>query len=99
MIRSQQEEICKYKWIESEKAGQDIGWERATREWMQKHFPSWKHYRWNRFLKEAASIHPVAAQWDRDRWDRFIEETLHTKGSLNYNHHAHLRSGSVTRSN
>src|SRR5439155_19741705 len=32
IVRSQREEIKKYKWIESEKAGVDIGWERAVRE-------------------------------------------------------------------
>jgi hypothetical protein len=53
VIRSQQEEIKKYKWIESEKAGRDIGWERAAREWLQQHFPGWKQDRWNRFIKEA----------------------------------------------
>jgi len=53
IVRSQQEEIKKYKWIESEKAGRDIGWERATREWMQKCFPEWKQFRWNSAIKEA----------------------------------------------
>jgi hypothetical protein len=53
IVRSQREEIKKYKWIESEKIGHDIGWERATREWMQKHFPQWKQYTWNRVLAEA----------------------------------------------
>ena len=53
VVRSQQEEIKKYKWIESEKLGRDIGWERASREWMQKHFPDWKHDSWNRFVQEA----------------------------------------------
>ena len=53
VFRSQQEEIRKYKWIESEKLGQDIGWERAAREWMQNHFPDWKRDRWNRFVEEA----------------------------------------------
>jgi len=53
IVRSQQEEIKKYKWIESEKAGQDIGWERATREWMQKCFPEWKRFRWSRAIEEA----------------------------------------------
>ena len=52
-IRSQVEEINKYKWIESEKAGQDIGWERAYHEWMQEHFPEWKHYHWQRALRDA----------------------------------------------
>jgi hypothetical protein len=37
----QREEILKYKWIESEKAGRDIGIEAAIREWLQKHFTLW----------------------------------------------------------
>jgi len=53
VFRSQQEEIKKYKWIESEKAGRDIGWERAAREWLQRHFPGWKKDSWERFVKEA----------------------------------------------
>lgn len=53
VVRSQLEEIKKYKWIESEKAGKDIGMERAAREWMAKHFPEWKRYRWNKVIEEA----------------------------------------------
>jgi ERCC4-related helicase len=53
VVRSQLEEIKKYKWIESEKAGKDIGMERATREWMAKHFPEWKRYRWMQVVNEA----------------------------------------------
>jgi hypothetical protein len=53
ILRSQQDEITKYKWIESEKNGQDIGWERATQEWMQKYFPEWKRYRWQQAVVEA----------------------------------------------
>lgn len=53
IVRSQHEEIKKYKWIESEKAGRDIGWERAEREWLQKHFPAWKNDRWQRAVAEA----------------------------------------------
>ena len=52
-VRSQAEEIKKYKWIESEKAGGDIGWERAMREWMHKYFPDWKRYRWECAVAEA----------------------------------------------
>jgi len=55
IFRSQREEIEKYKWIESEKAGSDIGWERATREWLSKHFPEWKRYRWQHAVAEALS--------------------------------------------
>jgi len=51
--RSQYEEIAKYKWIESQKIGRDIGWERASQEWLQKHFPAWKRSRWNDAVQEA----------------------------------------------
>ena len=53
IIRSQQEEIAKYKWIESENAGHDIGWERAVREWLAQHFPGWKRDRWQHAIEEA----------------------------------------------
>lgn len=53
MFRSHQEEINKYKWIESEKAGSDIGWERAANEWMRLHFPGWKRSRWDQLVREA----------------------------------------------
>ena len=56
IVRSQREEITKYKWIESEKAGNDIGWERATREWMAQYFPDWKQYRWKRAVQEALEL-------------------------------------------
>lgn len=42
LMRSQREEVEKYRWIESEKAGRDIGWQRASEEWMRKHFTGWK---------------------------------------------------------
>ncbi len=53
IVRSQLEEINKYKWIESEKAGKDIGMERATREWMSQYFPQWKRHRWENAIREA----------------------------------------------
>jgi hypothetical protein len=31
------EEILKHKWYESEKAGHDIGWERAAVDWLVRH--------------------------------------------------------------
>jgi hypothetical protein len=54
MARSQREEVEKYRWIESERAGFDIGWKRASEEWMQKHFADWK-----RFLHERG-VQPPA---------------------------------------
>jgi len=35
------DEILKYKWIESERAGFDIGMDRAIREWLHNHFTAW----------------------------------------------------------
>ena len=37
----EREEIVKLKWIESEKAGHDIGWEQAIHIWMHDHRRSW----------------------------------------------------------
>jgi hypothetical protein len=34
-------EIERYKWIESEKAGHDIGFEKASREWLDRYAGAW----------------------------------------------------------
>jgi hypothetical protein len=36
------DEILKHKWIESEKAGKDIGFERALMDWVHKHRTTWR---------------------------------------------------------
>lgn len=36
---AEREEILRHKWIESEKAGQDIGFERAMIDWKRHHRP------------------------------------------------------------
>ena len=38
-------EILKHKWIESEKAGSDIGFEKALLDWIVKHRSSWRERR------------------------------------------------------
>ncbi len=38
-------EILKHKWIESEKAGQDIGFERALTDWIVRHRSKWRRQR------------------------------------------------------
>lgn len=38
------EEIQKYKWIESEKIGYDIGFERAAHEWAEKYGSAFEKY-------------------------------------------------------
>jgi len=44
-FQAEREEILRHKWIESEKAGHDIGFERALTEWIIKHRPSWRKTR------------------------------------------------------
>ena len=45
IVESQQEEIQRYKWIESEKAGADIGFEKALLDWIVKYRSSWRNKR------------------------------------------------------
>jgi len=42
---AEREEILRHKWIESEKAGQDIGFEKALLDWIVKHRSSWRAQR------------------------------------------------------
>ena len=37
----EREEILKHKWLESEKAGKDIGFERAILDWARNHRGEW----------------------------------------------------------
>lgn len=39
---AEREEILRHKWIESEKAGQDIGFERALLDWIVKYRSAWR---------------------------------------------------------
>ena len=41
-FQAEREEILKHKWIESEKAGFDIGFERALTDWIIKHRSKWR---------------------------------------------------------
>ena len=42
---AEREEILRHKWIESEKAGHDIGFERALTDWILRHRSSWRRNR------------------------------------------------------
>ncbi len=44
-FQAEREEILKHKWIESEKAGFDIGFERALTDWIVKHRSKWRRAR------------------------------------------------------
>ena len=52
---AEREEILKHKWIESEKAGYDIGFEKALLDWIVKHRGSWREKR-----KESREGAPAA---------------------------------------
>ncbi|HEV8542177.1 MAG TPA: DUF4032 domain-containing protein [Verrucomicrobiae bacterium] len=40
-------EILRHKWLESEKAGRDIGFEQALTDWIMKHRSKWRKARQN----------------------------------------------------
>ena len=44
-FQAEREEILKHKWIESEKLGYDIGFERALTDWIIKHRANWRRSR------------------------------------------------------
>ena len=51
-FQAEREEILRHKWIESEKAGRDIGFEQALTDWIIKHRSNWRR---NRQLASAAA--------------------------------------------
>ena len=42
---AEKEEVLRHKWIESEKAGRDIGFERALLDWIRNHRTEWRAQR------------------------------------------------------
>lgn len=42
---AERQEILKHKWIESEKVGYDIGFERALMDWIRNHRERWRNER------------------------------------------------------
>lgn len=44
-FQAEREEILKHKWIESEKAGHDIGFEYALTDWIVRHRSKWRKKR------------------------------------------------------
>ena len=44
-FQAEREEILRHKWLESEKAGYDIGFERALTDWILRHRSKWRRAR------------------------------------------------------
>jgi hypothetical protein len=53
---AEREEILKHKWLESERLGYDIGFERALLDWIRKHRDTWRASR----RAQLATTSPVA---------------------------------------
>lgn len=54
---AERDEIIRHKWLESEKAGHDIGSERAMKSWVKCHRRSWLKYR----IQQFRDSHPLLA--------------------------------------
>lgn len=48
---AEREEILRHKWLESEKLGRDIGFERALMDWIRKYRDQWRSSRISKVLK------------------------------------------------
>jgi len=51
---AEREEILRHKWIESEKIGQDIGFEKALLDWILHYRSAWRDNRRAKSAEEAA---------------------------------------------
>ncbi len=53
---AEREEILKHKWLESERLGYDIGFERALLDWIRKHRESWRAARRQHHAHPGTSV-------------------------------------------
>ncbi len=58
---AEREEILRHKWIESEKVGHDIGFEKALLDWIVKHRAAWRTLRQQKPNQNANGNRAVAA--------------------------------------
>jgi hypothetical protein len=57
---AEREEILKHKWLESERLGYDIGFERALLDWIRKHREGWRAARRQNLSTPAGSAAPFS---------------------------------------
>ena len=50
---AEREEIMRHKWFESEKAGFDVGFEKALLDWLVKHRAEWRRKRLEQFRQQS----------------------------------------------
>ena len=58
---AEREEILRHKWLESERLGYDIGFERALLDWIRKHRDSWRAHR-RALLQQQSAASPGSGQ-------------------------------------
>ena len=74
-------EILKHKWIESEKANQDIGFENALIDWVAKHRLDWVKEKsdqidWQPTVRGVGCIHNEGCTSNRNRSDNLLVHRL-----------------------
>jgi hypothetical protein len=57
---AEREEILKHKWLESERLGYDIGFERALLDWIRKHREGWRAARRQQNAAPGGTANPFA---------------------------------------
>ena len=57
---AEREEILKHKWLESERLGYDIGFERALLDWIRKHREGWLAARRQTLIPPGSSASPFS---------------------------------------
>ncbi len=57
---AEREEILKHKWLESERLGYDIGFERALLDWIRKHREGWRAARRQTMAPSGSSSSPFS---------------------------------------
>jgi hypothetical protein len=65
---AEREEILKHKWLESERLGYDVGFERALLDWIRKHREGWRAARRQQLGQspaKAAAAPPQALEIDK----------------------------------
>ena len=57
---AEREEILKHKWLESERLGYDVGFERALLDWIRKHREGWRAARRQQNVGSGGTATPFA---------------------------------------
>jgi hypothetical protein len=72
---AEREEILKHKWLESERLGYDIGFERALLDWIRKHRESWRAARRQQQANQHSSSGSYSTHMGRSGGDRHSGQT------------------------